>query len=566
MDGDAKQDGAAPVTGGRARWLRVAGVAAFFALAAATFRVAVHVPLYTDEMGWKVIQARYGLDGGRTTSPLPTCSVTEFDVPPLLKPFRLLDTAVYEGISGPLAVRGIGVALAASWGLLLWALLRRAASGRVPASVLALLVASFATLGSMPFLVVLNRPEQVLLIGITLFFVPLVAGPPARRRSLPAELALAIAVTAGCGYFFAAHPRAVFALPLALLCVAGVLNRRPVAAATGLSVVLLCAVTLSDWSLRTQCDDPAIASILARESILSSAAQGRLGDYLAYAVALFLDDPARVLYLSPLRLDAPTTSNMIPVASGPLAMFSGALVQALLSALVVAGAVAFLLAMRDAIARRRVGLRELALAALWAFYGASVVARVTRLTYEAALMEPVMAMAALGSLWAAWDALDDADVAARLRRIGAVAFAALVATSVASQAALLAGYSAYAAGPWGEPGYLEGQRFSVSSSGYDEVAGPILETARLCRIDVAARPRHLIVDELTFFALQQARQPLLATYLDERTWGYEIRDHRALLEKVGSEGMVVGCHRVPLALQAEAVRHGEFCCLPSFVR
>jgi hypothetical protein len=142
----------------------------------------------------------------------------------------------------------------------------------------------------------------------------------------------------------------------------------------------------------------------------------------------------------------------------------------------------------------------------------------------------------------------------------------LLLLSIVSQVALVAGYSRNVAGSWITPGYPKDQKWSVANFGYGGLKAKILDTAAMCGIEAQNHPHHLVVDELTYFALRQAHQPFLMTYLDEDLWGGGIHDVRTVLTQQHSAGMVVGCQWVPSSLRTEAIVNGGFCCIPSFER
>lgn len=545
-------------------WLLWAGMAAFALLACATFSIAALMPLYTDEVAWKMIQGRYLLDGGKTISTLPLCSTFVFDAPVLLRPFRLFDALIYRQFHSPAVIRTYGVSLMAAWMLVTWALLTKGRSDKLARASIAVLIVSVSTLGIMPFLMVMSRPEQILLLGITLFAIPVVAIPRPAQRSPAADAAAAFAVILFCGYFFTSHPRAAFALPLTLVFIGYFFVRKPSALIVGAAATLFCLVSVSDWSLRTQCDAPSLQPWFERDSIVYAASNGRLAEYLGYLRDRLFNHPAGFFYLTQLSDVREPTWNLLPPLQSAMALVSSRFVLVVFSAITALGGLAFVAVAVRALRRRRVTLGELTVASLWLFYAASVVARATRSTYEASLIAPVVAMAALGSLWIGRDMLTGVLGAPGARRARYAGFFLLIAASVTSQITLVANYLPYAAGSWARPGYVARQQHSISVLGYESLRPTILETARMCGIAGASTTRHPIVDELTIFALQPVFQPFLATYIDKEDSRAGIGDYRAFLTKLGSGGMVVGCQWVPTQLRRHAVQNGAFCCLPPF--
>jgi len=538
----------------------------FIGLTAATFAVAAFLPVYTDEIVWKLLQGRYFYDGGRAGVAFATCGVRSVALPWLLTPFRMFDSLIYENISGPAMVRAIGIAQAGAAGLLIWYGLHRALHRVCSGRLLLCLVLAVLTLGIMPFLLILNRPEQVMLIGMVLFAIPPLLMPASPPRAIWADMGLGALLALFCGYFFSAHPRAVFALPLVLVCIHHIFTRRWVAVLVGVLVSIFCGVALLDWAGRTKCADPLIAYALALDSSLDAILQGEFTRFLLYFTWRFLRDPAKFLYFSVLRMDQISTENMIPPGTTVWALAASVLAEAVLAGLMLAGGVAFWLLARRAWRRWRVTTAEVALACVWAFYGWAVLARATKASYEAALIEPVMAIAALGSLWVARRRLVRLFGARGVRRAGALGFAVLIGVSVFSQTVLIGTYLPAARGAWAVGGYPVGQKFSVSTADYAVLRQKILATARRCGIEPVNTTRHPVLDELTVFAMQPVYLPIIATYIDEQGWGKGIRDYRAFLAGVGSDGMVVGCQWVPEQLRGDAIQDGAFCCLPSFRR
>ena len=238
-------------------------------------------------------------------------------------------------------------------------------------------------------------------------------------------------------------------------------------------------------------------------------------------------------------------------------------VTAFLGVISACGLCAFVIVLIETLRQHRVSIQVAALASVWALLFASLFARAWRSSYEEILVEPLLCLVSILSIWVARDQIRRQLGAVCFRYITHSAFNFLLFLSIVSQVALIAGYSRYAFGSWLTPGYSKGQKWSVGNFGYGELRSQIIETAARCGIN-PYHAHHLVVDELTYFALRQAQKPFLMTYLDENLWGWGITDVRTLLTRERSAGMVVGCQWVPSTLRSEVTVNGPFCCIRAF--
>ena len=530
-------------------------------LAIGSFALACFVPIYTDEIAWKIIQSRVTQDGGMSP-PLslePSCGPYSFAVPMLLYPFRWADSLVFGAMTSPLALRLLGFGTALAWLVLAGALATNIGRPRLSRGVVAAGLLALATIGVMPFLLVISRPEQVLLIALTCFLYPLLK-PVSVPPSLGRALVLAVGGWALCSYALAAHPRAAFAVPLMLLFIWSITRRPRIAGCAGAGILAVAFVSYRDFALRVACPgDPDIAALFVKINIGSALDQGKLLPYLKDV--LFSLRRTAGWYINEFTLRSKYASDMLPGFSHPLL---GWAVELFFSLLVVAGIAAFLLLAARFRRERETRLAVAGVGALWFFYFACVGSRILKFDYEAELMEPVMAMAALSSLWLAWPRLILRFGGARVAVAARGALIILLALSVASQGWLLINDAPYAWGAWKKPGYAAGQAFSITTFGYGRLKAQILATARLCGIDPAASPHHLVVDELTYFALANAYEPFFMTYFDENGWRQGLGDPRPLWRAGKSAGMVVACQRTQSVFADAVTRNGAFCCLPNF--
>ena len=196
-------------------------------LAGVVLAVVFFLPVYTDEILWKLLLGRYHADGNQefALTLIPSCRFYAKDVPWLLLPYRLFNEMLYGNIPGPLSIRVFGFALELVWLGLTWRLFAGLVRPQISSYHAATGVLAFAMLGILPFMLELGRPEQFLLIGITIFFVPLLKPASPVFPSLGASVLYAVLICSGAGFFLTTHPRANFALPLILAFSQRVLRR-----------------------------------------------------------------------------------------------------------------------------------------------------------------------------------------------------------------------------------------------------------------------------------------------------------------------------------------------------
>jgi hypothetical protein len=555
----------------RSVWSRfeIWGVTATILLAPLSYWLASTSPLYTDEIGWKLIQSHFVDDGfhSRTATLAPGCGPDLMTTPALLVPVRYLDSFLSSFLSTPRAIRDYGVLLFLIWLAVAWALLRRLFAPVANPRVVLGAIVGVATLGVMPLLLVLSRPEQVLLIGITVFLILACVEQPQSQLSLSSthrDFARALAMTAGGAILTSCHPRAFLALPIAVLACFRVVERRILALGAAASIAAFAIVAFGDFNTRLACPgDEAVRTMFNAESITLAASNHALQPYTSHLIEMLRDYPGRFLYLVQFDFLNNYTSNMFPAYRYPLI---GEAISLFLSEfvllLVLAGITSFALAAIGCVRRREGMLALCAVGSSWLIVLASIIARTTRNNYEAELMEPLLILTSVLSLWIGRGDLKRTLGEARVVFLVRAFFAGLIVLSIASQIAFVVGYQPLSAGAWGQPGYIPNQLHSASIADYSALSNTISRAAARCGIRPSDNLKYLVLDEVTYFPFRRSKVPQLMTNIDPREWGKGISDLKGLLANKGSDGAVAGCHWLPAGLRSAALRTGEFCCIP----
>ena len=227
-----------------------------------TLWMVFYFPVYTDEIFWKLMIARLETDHGKLVYLFAQCSEGQWiDAPLTWYPAMLIHSWLYEDASHPWRLRVHGwfffLVLLALWTCLLK---RRAGLGVTDAF---LAVSAFLSVGVLPFLLVYARPEQPLLLLITLSLLVTLYKAPANRLSWPIGFLVALSFALVATLLAAIHPKGMFLFPALLVLAWRQLKSWPLL----LLLVLILGWTAYDtsqvWQLRTTCPEfPGLMSTL----------------------------------------------------------------------------------------------------------------------------------------------------------------------------------------------------------------------------------------------------------------------------------------------------------------
>lgn len=536
---------------GRARRMRLAAIGILLlSLCAGAL-----VPVYTDEIGWR-LQMRAAIDGvdimfndicGPNTLARPAW---------FMMPARWFSATANLALADPFFVRAAGVVCAVLWIGLFFALSRqieRDPDRRARAQAILL---SLLGMGLLPFLMVLSRPEQPVILAITaIVIVALLPQPPRHAAGWTWARVVLIVIFSVVATSY--HLKGVLYSVVAFACLAVCARGRGTALPRIAGCGVLAALTLSAaryWTARFQCPgDAELAAMFARENIAAViAGGGSLSDLALQAVR----------GANPLNYVALAVPTAWPMSNWlPPEMFSGPVTAVVAVFLYLSWLAAFgLSALALAGHLARTGWRGLfgpRVMIVLAIFGCVLVwgaSQLNKNAYEAAHVLPMLAVA----FALAWS-LPDADRFGNVR-IRAALPAVFVTAALGSQILVLGASAAPLYRAAQVPGYPERQPFSVSLAGYDAVRQDIARAMAESGIPLDRPLRRLLIDDLTYMALQQHRLPLHRLGVLS-TWNGSIDDPVAYLRSRDSDGVVVGCRYLPARMEAAAARSGEICAI-----
>lgn len=541
-------DVAAPTTMRRYRWLGAFIPGAFLCVLA----IGALLPVYSDEIGWR-FQERAGIDGvDKGYSDI--CGPGTLARPPwFMMPVRWFSAATNQALADPLFVRLEGVACAFAWIALVWILIARLERDDVKRRGVRTLVFALLGMGTLPFLLVMSRPEQPLILTLTL--ATLIALSPQGNAARTAVKCAAILVLAGIALSYHLKGVAYVLVPIACLvvCARGRKTVAPRILAVGV-LVAATAAAASYWVGRFRCPgDPLLAKMLAEENLAAAISSGaRLPDIVL--LAMKEANPLNYAALAALKNNSMSfwiPANLFPSAVPRVSV--GVLVLVWESAILLAlmALVRFFVRERHrAFGEPRV-LVALAMLASVLAWGAS---QVNRNVYEVAHVLPVLALFVAICLTLPGERPKWLACPLRLL-IPCAAVAALL-----SQAALLTFTAHFLLAAAGKPGVPPKQKFSVSVADYGAVRADIARAMTRAGIDDSVRHRNLMVDDLTYLALQRHLMPLHRLGV-VGPWRGSIDDPARYLVSRRSAGIVTACKGLPDDLQMVAARSGDICAI-----
>jgi hypothetical protein len=411
-------------------------------------------------------------------------------------------------------------------------------------------------MGLLPFVMALSRPEQPVIMATTAIIIIALVPLPTRNAApwtgVKVALILVLAAIA-----MSYHLKGVLYSVVAATCLAVCARGRGTVLPRIAGCIALLALTASAalyWIGRFQCPgDPKLAAMLARENLAAVIAED------GSPVDLVLEAVRGANPFNYVHLATPTAwpmSNWLPPE-----MFSGPQTAVVGVFLYLSWAIAFALTMLTLVGFfSRAGWRGLAeprVLIACAIFGCVLVwgaSQLNKNVYEASHVLPLL-LVCFALIWS----LPEPDYL-DFGRIATAVPLGFVTAALISQAVVLGASAGPLLRAAQVPGYPQRQPFSVSLANYDAVRHNIRRAMALSGIRSDRPLRRLLVDDLTYLALQQYSLPLHRLGVLS-TWNGSIDDPVKYLRSRHSDGVVVGCSVLPPDMLAAASRSGQICAI-----
>ncbi len=536
----------------RPDWPRLAARIAFAAFLCSLL-LGLLLPVYTDEVGWRM-QLRAGIDGGFDRMLSDICGPNTIAAPPwFMWPHRWVTGWLNLTFADPLYVRIVGVASALGWAFALRAVIARIAAPPPLRHALTALAFGLLGFGVLPIMLVMSRPDALVLLCVTLAILATVlAGRAAARARWLWPLAVALLGVLA----LSAHLKGILFAPVFLLCLffacpAKAALWKKLAALLFFALITLQAANY--WVERFRCPgDPVLAGMLAQQNVASIlAGSGQWQDKLAFA----LQGASPNSYIVIAEARAKPMSGWLP--PGRIGLEETLLrIMPMSLAWNLAMLLALFCLVRALQQRWRRRRLDFAFALPVTVTGLILVWGISQLTkndYEAMVVLPMLALAIVFA--AASIGWSD-----KFQRWLGVAGVVVAALSLTAQIDIVRRFAPPLLAAAKRPGYVTGQPYSVSPYGYGKLRETIRAAARQCGIGAHGRAIRPLIDDTTYFALADSLRPFHQLNVIGK-WKGRIGDPIDYIRSQGSEGAIMGCHNLPENVRARAIHSGEFCCV-----
>jgi hypothetical protein len=501
-------------------------------------------PIYQDELEWNLINSRMLIDSGKLLYLfLPCSSGFLLDVPISWYPTRLMDAALYADMTNPQILRYWAILI--FWAIILysaWFARRTLCPNAGFLNVIGVVLAPLA-LAVLPFQLVMNRPEQGLVVAILLgCTIPVLL--EGRRVNTVQAWGLAACYVLLSWTVAATHIKGLFFLP-ALLAAGTLAIRRWLP-----SIVLTAAAafgvleTLKLWSRRTDCPESTfLIEVFRTLSIRPDDFANGVGQFIGLVGSNFMDAAS---YWTQVAFQQDYDSDWLPSAASQLTMpeiFSNAVLPTvlLLGLMICAAGVAleFKRTLTTGVLPRTGALIGFLL--IFGIIGMAGF-QVTKNFYEAGLLFPMLGLAVLLFLPGIVSQLPNSFHSGARAMIGG-----LVLCAVISQSALIWRFQDNAA-TW---------RNDIASraSRQDSVRNVV----ERCGIANNSTTSRLILDELSYTVLWRTREPVLERYL--LGWYGTGLDRNKLIRDRNISGIVAKCETIPFDYNENVIAKDGYCCV-----
>ncbi|WP_244858235.1 hypothetical protein [Pseudomonas sp. PP3] len=519
----------------------------------------IFLPIYSDEVVTKFKIARFFLEEGQMLSFFPQCTTTVgHEVAWVFYPAAALISSIYAYL-GPLGLRISGIALALIWFALLayWCLRqsKNSWSGHFT------LLAALGSLGVLPYLWVLSRPEQFMFLPILIFCIAAMHPPinVGRWQQVGGTIALAVLGSV----FFYAHSKTIFFTPF-FLASAWISTRNFnvfLRTALIIYIIALSVQVLRNASLLGGCTDaPAIQAMLNANSLMPSQLLKDPYTFFSLIWENTIQFPHRLLVH--LTFTPDFQSGWLPPLSDDNALLRwiNPLIYYTLFLLVIGTHLFALGIALKSLVQRNISSATLLAALLAAADLINIMLFKLQNFYAGTQYIPISIIILALLLPKILETSKYATFNTGIR-IAHVFITGLSLTSLFilfySITPTLIKNSDY------EYASIPGQPLSIPVMGVENHIKSIQELGKLCHIP-ESNAKHVVVDHMTYFHYLKDKSPTHVLYVSELGYGGDLTDGKLLpfLKKQNSPGIITRCEWMPKDFKNNQQKNDRgYCCI-----
>lgn len=529
-------------------------------LFASALLFSIFVPVYSDEVATKLILARAFDEGWTLVSLFPQCKSSFISSLPLTwYPAATFYGVIYSKLE-LLGLRIVGIGGAIVWiAVMVYWSLNVVRSWTLRLYTIAALIA-LNSFGVLPFILVLARPEQILVLCIAYYcIVPLFLRFD-KTHSFWLHVLIVTSFVLITSVFYYSHPKALFFTPLVLASVICSVQLRRWQYLIPLMFFIFATVYQSydHAKLVYQCDEaPILRAELALNTINPSLLASNPKVFFVDAIKNLISAPRKIVKHVPLQKNY--QSGWLPPspgAGGLLAKILGVVTKVffVLSFLTV-----FFFSIRKVLTEfkeRKITTQSIIATMLALSLLVHIALYNAWHFYTPGLIFPALIILAL-LMWGEY-----------LEKVPVVPLARITLASLLVFAALNLGVLLVKVVPQmvrqskSHGASLKDQWLSVSPFQFDIQRTTIRSLALQCNIEGDGVDR-LIVDHATYYAFDRLREPIHVLYISEVAFGKDIEGREIIpfLTEIKSPGIIARCDYIPPALRDSAKSSHGYCCV-----
>ncbi len=500
-----------------------------------SFELSIFYPIYSDESDWKLISSRFLLDQKKLVYFFPAClNSFVLDAPISWYPGRLLDSLIYQGAHDNAQLRIVGIVQYVFLITIFWQIAYLRTNLGMLRSFL--FVLAFLSIGVLPVLLIFNRPEQSLLVYLSLCIYLAVLNSNKPNRLLANQLFVTILFCLLANLMIATHPKGIYLMPIVLIAF------RKVVKSPGYILILIGVMcwtsveTIQLWNARTTCAASPWLETTLRAMTLN------IGSLFSEPTAFLLQVIKNCVrfysYINEIFFHATYQSQWLP--SLELSTYKQLTLRLLnVLCLVVLTTIVVYLGLQ---------LRKTRFAAARMFdsFAFAIVMSLTLITvmqigknfYESALILPLLLLLCLF--------LINGQDGKSLKFVTYIALPALLVVGAFS------GYARYAL--WAD--YLPVWRMTATAPSINH---DLAEDFAQKQCGIGNQAQKLVLDRVTYASFWQHPLPVFADYL--LGWYASGTNYQKTIAGLNSDGLVAMCDGLPAGLLALSKQNGAVCCI-----